>query len=159
MTLKAELKQALAQTSPFSQGEHTVALCAGQQELRCDLVALDTLACAFTRLVLRDLALAQLSTDGLRQTAQKLADRLTYLLEPISPIETDAQGCVVQLRSHPPQQEVDRTSYYELLVSRAGEISLCRYTRAQGQPRQVMPAEVTREVLYRLAADFAAAAS
>ncbi len=128
------------------------------QRLRCELVALDTLACAFTRLTLADDALARLSGDQLKQTAERLAGRLTYLLEPISPIETDAHGCVVQLRSNPPQKEADRTSYYELLVARAGEISLTRYTRASGAPRQVIPAQVTREVLARLAGDFSAAA-
>jgi hypothetical protein len=88
-----------------------------------------------------------------------LASKLTYLLEPISPIETDAHGCVVQLRSNPPQKEDDRTSYYELLVSRSGELSLSRYSRAVGQKRDVVPAHVTREVLVRMAADFAGAAA
>jgi hypothetical protein len=81
------------------------------------------------------------------------------LLEPISPIETDAHGCVVQLRSNPPQKEADRTSYYELLVSRDGWLSLARYSRASGQKREVIPAQVTREVLLRLVGDFAAVAS
>ena len=88
--------------------------------------------------------------------AENLSKRLTYLLEPISPIETDAQGCVVQLRSNPPHKDTDRTSYYELLVSRAGELSLCRYTRPAGGTRQLIPAELTREVLCRLAGDFEA---
>ncbi len=84
---------------------------------------------------------------------------MTYLLEPISPIELDSQGCVVQMRSTPPQKDADRTSYYELLVSRSGELSLVRYTRLAGQPREIIPAQVTREVLLRLAGDFALAAS
>ncbi len=97
-----------------------------------------------------------MSSDQLKATAEKLSARLTYLLEPISPIETDAHGCVVQMRSNPPQKEVDRTSYYELLVSRSGELSLCRYARVGGQTREPIAAHVTREVLARLAADFSA---
>ena len=89
----------------------------------------------------------------LKIKAEQLSARLTYLLEPISPIEIDSQGCVVQLRSNPPQKETDCTSYYELLLSRGGEISLCRYTRAVGQERKPIPAQVTREVLVRLAGD------
>ncbi len=88
--------------------------------------------------------------------AENLSQRLTYLLEPVSPIETDAEGCTVQLRSNPPQKEADRTSYYELLVSRAGEMSLCRWTRAAKSTRDLVPAQITREVLLRLASDFAA---
>ena len=95
-------------------------------------------------------------TEQLKKIAEQLSARLTYLLEPISPIETDAQGCVVQMRSNPPHKDADRTSYYELLVSRSGELSLCRYTRPAGAPRQLIAAHVTREVLLRLAADFAA---
>jgi hypothetical protein len=100
--------------------------------------------------------LAAMSTDGLKQVAANLSKRLTYLLEPISPIETDAEGCTVQMRSNPPHKDTDRTSYYELLVSRAGELSLCRYTRVAKGQRQAIPAQLTREVLVRLAGDFSA---
>jgi len=159
MTLTQQLQQALAKLAQFSTGEQSVEIDDGPRRLRCQLVALDSLACAFTRLALRVDSLAALPTDGLRETAERLSARLTYLLEPISPIEVDAQGCVVQMRSSPPHKETDRTTYYELLVSRWGELSLCRYTRASGQPREVIPAHVTREVLARLVADFAAAAA
>jgi len=159
MTLGAKLEQALAALGAFSSGEQVVEIDEGTQKLSCELTALDTLACAFTRLALADDALTSLSADELKHTAGKLSSRLTYLLEPISPIETDAHGCVVQLRSNPPQKDSDRTSYYELLVARSGQISLTRYTRAAGQPRTVVPAQVTREVLARLAGDLATATS
>ena len=158
MTLGAKLEQALASLAPFSTGEHVVEVDHGPQRLRCLLAALDTLACTFTRLSLAADSLSQMSTDQLKQTAERLSSRLTYLLEPISLIETDSEGCVVQLRSNPPQKETDRTTYYELLVARTGELSLVRYARPAGQPRQVIPAQVTREVLTRLTTDFSAAA-
>ena len=61
-------------------------------------------------------------------------------MEPIRPIELDADACVVQLRSNPPQQDDDGRSYYELLVRRGGEIALARYRkeparRASRSPR------------------------
>jgi hypothetical protein len=77
-------------------------------------------------------------------------------MEPISPIEFDAQGCVVQLRSAPPQRDDDGRSYYELLVRRGGEISLARYRKDNGGSRRQIAATVTREVLVRLAGDFCA---
>jgi hypothetical protein len=156
MTLNKKLQQALDSVPLFSSGEQLVQVDDPTGRLECRLVALDTMACAFTRLSLAAPKLSGLSADGLKQTAERLSARLTYLLEPISPIELDSQGCVVQMRSTPPQKESDRTSYYELLVSRSGELSLARYTRVAGQPRDVIPAQVTREVLVRLASDFAA---
>jgi hypothetical protein len=159
MTLKEQVSKTLAAMAPFSVGEQSLELADGPLHLRCDLVALDSLACAFNRLLLRSERIAAMSTDELKKCAADLSARLTYLLEPISPIETDAHGCVVQLRSNPPQKEDDRTSYYELLVSRSGELSLARYSRTGGQIRQVIPTHVTREVFTRLVGDFTGVAS
>ncbi len=158
MTLKDQLQQTLAALPLFSSGQQSVDLCENNQHLSCQLTALDTLACAFTRLALRADSLANRAPDDLKWIAENLSAKLTYLLEPISPIETDSEGCVVQMRSNPPQKDADRTSYYELLVARTGELSLARYTRAVGQAREVVPAEVTREVLCRLAGDLSVAA-
>ncbi len=156
MSLADKLKDALANTPAFTSGNQTVVATDGPHHLECQLLALEPLACALTRLSLRSDKLSALSSDGLKHVAENLSQRLTYLLEPISPIETDAEGCTVQLRSNPPQKEADRTSYYELLVSRSGEMSLCRWTRAAKSTRQLVPAQITREVLLRLAGDFAA---
>jgi hypothetical protein len=142
----------------FSSGEQLLEIHAPPGELRCQLVALDSLACSFTRLAVHSEKLAGMSREALKRTAEVLSSRLTYLLEPISPIEIDSEGCLVQLRSNPPQKESDRTSYYELLVARSGELSLCRYARSSGQSRQMIAAQVTREVLVRLVADFSAVA-
>ena len=46
------------------------------------------------------------------------------------------------MRSNPPQKDDDGTRFYELVVSR-GELSLCRYAKGPGQPRQIVAAEVT----------------
>lgn len=159
MTLKEQLQQALIAIPQFSNGEQSIDVSESGQHLGCQLTALDTLACSFTRLALRADSLSNRSTDELKRIAEQLSAKLTYLLEPISPIETDAEGCVVQMRSNPPQKEADRTSYYELLVARTGELSLVRYSRVAGQPRESIPAHVTREVLCRLAGDLSAAAT
>ena len=95
--------------------------------------------------------------DQLKKVADALSKRLTYLLEPISPIEVDADQCVVQLRSNPPQRDDNGTQYYELLVRRGGELSLRRYQKQSGGVRQGVPAQVTREVFLRLIGDFSEA--
>jgi hypothetical protein len=157
MNLKEQLRASLSALASFSQGTHALEATEGGQHLRVDLVALDRLACALDRVALSVESLKGATTDRLKQVAERLSSNLTYLLEPISPIEIDAHGCTVQMRSAPPQKEADRTTYYELLVQDTGELSLCRYTRPVGGDRERIPAEITREVLLRLVGDFAAA--
>lgn len=157
--------------APFTLGRHELVARDGSQTLRCELVALESLGCAFERLTLFSPALAGASMDRLKKISESLSAKLTYLLEPIAPIEIDSDRCTVQMRSNPPQKDADQTSYYELLVSRAGssagpsggtianegEISLCRYSVEPGQPRHIVPTHVTREVLLRLVGDLSTA--
>jgi hypothetical protein len=158
MNLKSQADGALKTFAPFLQGRQLLDETVAGQRLQCDLVALDALACAFDRFELQSAALASAAMAELKPLSENLSRRLTYLLEPISPMEADAEQCVVQLRSNPPQKDEDATSYYELLVARGGRLSLCRWLKERGQPRRKIPAQVTREVFLRLVADFSAAA-
>lgn len=159
MSIVDEVKRTLASWAPFAASPQLLEVTAGGQRLRCALVALDSLACSFTRLDLDSSDLAGVTLAKVKQVAEQLSRRLTYLLEPISPVETDALGCQVQMRSNPPAKDEDGTSYYELLVSQSGNLSLCRYKRTPGSPRVTIPAHVTREVLLRLISDFSASAT
>ena len=129
------------------------------QRLDCELTAVESLACAFSSFELSTSALADATPERLKRLGEKLSARLTYLLEPISPIEIDRERCVVQLRSNPPERDADRTSYYELVVERGGALSLCRYAKAPGDVRQTVPVNVTREVFLRLIGDFSSVAA
>lgn len=124
----------------------------------CELHACETLACSFTRFELTNSAWAAVPIDKLKRIAEGLAQKLTYLLEPIRPIETDAEQCIVQMRSSPPRKDEDRSSYYELNVRRGGVLSLCRYEKQPGEVRYAVPIHLTREVFRRLVEDFAAVA-
>ena len=157
MNLQENTKQALANLTLGAAFPQILAAEHNGQRLTCELSALESLACAFTRLSVASDGLADAAPQRLKDLGELLSKRLSYLLEPISPIEVDAEQCVVQLRSSPPQQGDGQSSYYELLVKKGGEIGLCRYTKPKGQPRQVSPAQLTREVLLRLTADFSAA--
>ena len=126
--------------------------------IECALVSVDAVGCSFDEVSLVTSQLANHSTDQLKAVSEKLSQQIRYLLEPICPIEIDPAGATVQMRSSPPQQDDDGTKYYELLV-RQGGLSLRRYARAKGQPRQSVSANVTREVLVRLASDFVDAVS
>ena len=162
MSLHAEFKHALAATPPFHLERlepRLVEAAHGDLRVQCQMAALDSLGCEFTSLVVEAPRLRNASIEQLKELAGQLATRLTYLLEPISPVEFDADHCLVQMRSTPPQKDDDLTSYYELLVSREGNLSLCRYSRPRGSVRTIVPAQVTREVLLRLVRDFSAAAA
>ena len=158
MTLQSQAAAALNSLPFFAQGSHPIDCQEAGQQLHCELSAHDTLACAFDRFELESAALATAAIDRLKQVAETLSKRLTYLLEPISPVEVDAGQCVVQLRSNPPQRGENGASYYELLVQRCGRLSLCRWLKEPGEPRRAVPAQVTCEVFLRLVADFSAAA-
>ena len=95
MTLKQKTKSALAEFSARGGGPHYLQIDDGPRRLSCKLASVDKLACEFQHLTLHTSTLADASTEQLQELAAKLAGRLTYLLEPIHPIETDAEGCVV----------------------------------------------------------------
>jgi hypothetical protein len=158
MTLKAEAQTALSNLSLSNQTSQALAASDAGQRLTSQIVALDGLALAFEHLTLLSDSLAAAPIEQLKRVADALSKRLTYLLEPISPIEVDADQCIVQLRSNPPQRDDNGTRYYELLVRRGGEISLRRFQKQPGGVREAVPAQVTREVFLRLVADFSDAA-
>lgn len=91
-----------------------------------------------------------------KQVAEELTGKITYLLEPIQPIETDDEACVVQLRSTRPEQREGALTYYELLVKTGGSISLNRYEKSSGALRREVAMSLTKEVVRRLAEDFLA---
>ena len=156
MSIQRQTQTALQAMTSFSGGSQPLVVSESGQRLTVDLVALDTLACGFERFAMQFDSLAGAPLDRLEKIAKALSGRLTYLLEAITPVEIDADQCLVQLRSNPPRKQDDGTSYYELLVKRTGEISLCRFNAPRGAARQIIPAHVTREVLLHLVADFSA---
>jgi hypothetical protein len=157
MTIQSQFQQHLTRLG--TGGAATVTAEAEPRKLSCDVVERNSLAVSFNVLRLTTSELASASAADLERIGKALSDRLTYLMEPIAPIEIDAHACVVQLRSNPPQRDDDGRSYYELTVRRGGEIALVRFRKETGATRQQIPATVTREVLLRLVSDFCAVLS
>ena len=152
MKLHTEFKRELANIGNGAAA--TLAVEALPRTLTCDIVERNALAVSFNVLRLSTAELASADAARLERIGKALAAKLTYLMEPIAPIEIDADACVVQLRSSPPQRDDDGRSYYELLVRKGGEIALQRYRKENGDTRRAISATVTREVLLRLANDF-----
>ncbi len=154
MSLSSQLLADLR--SATGQGAQSFAIVDGARTIHCRALQCDLLAATIDELTLETIELAAASVAQLQAASQSLAHRVNYLLEPIAPIETDSQGCSVQMRSNPPQRDDNASRYYELLLRRGGSIALCRFEKQPGQPRLRVPAALTHEVIGRLIDDFAA---
>ena len=158
MSIKSQIHTELNRLASLAAiGPHSLRLDIGDGRLEATLPQIDQLACSFEHFSYKVDKLANATLDQLKDIANALSKKLSYLLESISPIEIDDEACIVQMRSNPPQKDDDGTRYYELVVAR-GELTLCRYARPGGQTASVVAAHVTREVFERLAEDFVAAA-
>jgi hypothetical protein len=147
----SELKQLVGQA-----GQRVIAT-ANLRTVKCQVEQSDALSAAVTDFVLETGELAQVDVAKLQTASQALCQRVTYLLEPISPIEIDATGCVVQMRSNPPHKDDNGLKYYELTLRRGGCVALCRYEKQLGNARAIVPATLTHEVFGRLVEDFSRA--
>jgi len=154
MSLHEQLER---QIQGRNEGVRSITVEQDPRRLTCNFLSITPLACEFQTLRLQSDELASATIEQLTQISEDLAGRLTYLLESLGPVEIDRDQCVVQMRSVPPAKSDDGSTYYELLVRRGGSLNLCRYGKQPGQPRQVIPATLTQEVLVRLVGDFEAA--
>src|ERR1043165_2867730 len=111
MTLKNTFEQEFSKLS--APGPATVTVVSPPRQLMCETVERDSLAVSFNQLQLKTLELSNAKAADLERIGKALAERLTYLLEPIAPIEIDAHECVLHLRSSPPQRDDDGRSYFE----------------------------------------------
>ena len=151
MNLPTQVANELSQLG--TGGEAALTVTVDPRQLSCRIAERNPLAVSFYELALSTSELASASMDELQRLSESLSTRLNYLLEPIAPIEVDADQCVVQMRSNPPQKDDDGNSYYELLVRRGGQLALCRYRKQPGAPRESVAAMVTAEVFGRLVTD------
>lgn len=147
----------LALNAAVVAGSRDMCASADNGRLEVTIANADKMSVAFTSFAFHSDRLANAETAQLSRIADTLASKLTYLLEPLRVVEIDGNAGAVQMRSYPPYQRDKQTKYYEVLVQRGGSISLVRYERQPGEPRQPIAAHVTEEVFYRLADDFAAA--
>jgi hypothetical protein len=152
MSLSAKLLADLR--AVVGQRHQSLAASEGKRTVRCNADECEPLAATVIDLVLETPELATATAFELQAASAELAKRVNYLLEPIAPIELDAQGCSVQMRSNPPQKDDNGRRYYELLLRRGGSIALCRFEKQSGQPRVRVPAVLTHEVIGRLVDDF-----
>jgi hypothetical protein len=160
MSLSLDLAAALTPLSGQSFAPaHRVTVSDGSGvTLSVDLLAVDFVGVACEELRLDVPSLSAATLDTLKKWAKGLCQRITYLLENLGPLEYDAQGNEVMIRSTPPDTSTSpgRTKYYEVLLSSHGwgKFSLRRYEadRSTGS-RAAVPLRLTHEQLAKLVND------
>jgi hypothetical protein len=159
MTLRQQLSQELSRlVGAPAPGTVTVSDASGVR-MQVDFTAVDSMSCSFSQIELFVPTLQNAQFDALRNWADSLSQRLTYLLENIGPLEYDPAAGQVLIRSAPPDKLPDGTQYYEIVLSShtGGNFSLRRYRSTKGQPgRTAVDITVTHEVLLKLADDLVA---
>lgn len=152
MSLK---NQITSQWNQLPQGQaHRLELTEGDKRLVCQFESIESIGCHAEELSLETPALASVEMDDLRKVSEKLSAQLSYLMEPIRPIEFDEECCTVQMRSNPPQKDETGTTYFELTVERGGKLTLRRWQKSKGSPRSALSMALTKEVLARVVGDF-----
>ncbi|MEX0585115.1 MAG: hypothetical protein WD176_00630 [Pirellulales bacterium] len=161
MSLRSQLAQELLNLVG-NQGGSAVSLSdPGGLQLHVHFVAVDSMSCSFSELQLHVPALQQAAFDVLRNWADDLSKRITYLLEQIGPLEYDPSAGQVLIRSVRPDTLPDGSQYYEIVLSSqsGGDFSLRRYRSTKGQSgRAPVDITVTHEVLLKLVDDLVATA-
>ena len=96
---------------------------------------------------------------ALRAWADRLAARLSYLMEPLAVVEQDALANELTLRSKAPTTRGEQRSYYEVVLRPTGALRLGRVAFDESsRRRRPVPCQLTVEALERLADDLVAVA-
>lgn len=152
--LQNEIKQLIGFSS--SAPRHVEVTDSDSRVLGIGFVAVDSMSVAFESLTLHVPELVGHETSILREWADALSQRVTYLLENIGPIEIDENAREVLIRSTPPVKSGSDTQFYEVLlgVRSNGTFQLRRYRSETGQPgRQSVDIQLTHETLQKLVGD------
>ena len=154
MSLSRKIAAALDENTKVHAPPCEVAVEEGPHRLSLDLTALDSVGVAFDSLEFAATGRPEWSSDALRAWGDRLAGRVTYLMEPLKVLEVDAAGGEVHIRSQSPTARDDQRSYYEVRLFKQGTLRMERSTfDGASRRRRRIPCQLTREVLERLADD------
>lgn len=125
-----------------------------------DLLSVEKLGVSCEELRLEAPALTGAAVDVLKTWAAGLCGRITYLLETLEPLEYDAQGQQVLIRSQTlDASQPARPQYYEVLLTSLGQgrfaLRRYEYDRAAGT-RLPTPLDLTHQQLAKLVNDLVA---
>ena len=129
---------------------------ADTMEVQLDFLEVDRLSCSLKELRLNIPSMKNASQDMLREWAEALCGRITYLLENLGPLEFEPDAGKILIRSIAPSDQPGKRLFYEMLLhaNAGGSFSLKRYESVKGEPgRTPVDLQITHEVLTRLVRD------
>jgi len=157
MNLSKKIAAALDENTKVHDPPCAVTVEDGSHRLTLHLSALDSVGLAFSALEFATTSRLDWTSEALRDWGQRLAGRVTYLMEPLKVIEADAGGGEVQIRSQSPTTRAERRGYYEVRLFKQGTLRMERFAFDEAtRQRRSTPCQITREVLERLADDLVA---
>jgi hypothetical protein len=157
MTLSRKIADAVESLPTGGPPPGLVEAEAGPSRLALNLTARGPVGLAFDGLDYARADRPDLSAEALRAWGDRLAARLTYLMEPLVVLEVDSQAGEAELRSQAPTPRGDLRSFYEVRLRREGSLHLRRIAFDEATRRRlVVPCQMTVEVLERLADDLVA---
>lgn len=125
--------------------------------LRAEIEDFDKYSCRLRSLTLtvdRSTPSGEEASARLMEQANAISETIHYLSEDLALIELDKNSKAAQLRSKPPQQKGDTSTYYELMLYDGIRANLRRYTQRKDEhERQGVAISLTEEIFERLIND------
>lgn len=148
------LSRKIADAAEHSAGPGLVAAADGDAHVEIDLTLAGPVGLQFDALRLRVADGRDRTVDDLRAWGDRIAARVTYLMEPLVVHEADAPAAEVALRSKSPTATDDRRAFYEVRLSGPARLTFGRLAFDEAdRRRQPAPIQLTGEVLRRLVDD------
>ena len=157
MTLSQKIADAVENHPNGSASPGLVSAEADGARMQLSLTACGHVGFAFGSLGFSRVEPLNLSTEALRAWGNRVASRVTYLMEPLVVLEVDAEAGVADLKSQAPTPRGELRSYYEVTLFRHGGLSLMRIGFDETtRRRKPVEGQMTVEVLERLTDDIVA---
>lgn len=160
MSLSRKTADALDDRLARGEPAGTLTVEHGDRRLELQLTAVSAVGVAFDLLAFHADGPDDRPVEDLRAWGDRLAARVTYLMEPLVVLEVDPANAEVELRSDRPTPRGDARSFYEARLTRPGSLRLGRVTfDSADRRRRPAPCQLTREALERLIDDIDGAAA
>ena len=157
MTLSRKIAAALDENTRAYNLPCSVTVDEGPDRVTLEIAALDSVGVALDGLEYATTDRKEWLPQDLNAWGDRIARKVTYLMEPLHVLEVDGGRGEVQLRSQAPTHRGDARNYYEVRLGREGVCRVERFTYDPAEKRRRRtPCHLTREVVERLAEDLAA---
>ncbi len=155
MALSTKVLKSLTSLHGYSSEQPTCAIWTSQDvRVEVDFTVVDRMSCSIRELRLQADRLENVAFDKVKEWADDICNRLTYLLENMGALEKDEKQKKVLVRSTPPGKQDGDTVFYEAVLHAPSGVSLQRFRSQAGQSgREQIDMHCTHEVLIKLVQD------